>query len=177
MPYMSDEQVLANDPRLKYIPLSTRNKWKNNVRVATATGEMRADFRKFCEKNLAIVGAMSRAGVGLLAGTDTTSAPYCFPGFGLHDELALLVQAGLSPMQALQTATYNPAKCLGKLDSMGTVERGKFADLILLDANPLQDIRNTQKIAAVVVGGKIFDKTALQMMLAQVETAAKKKKK
>ena len=72
-------------------------------------------------------------------------------------------------MEALQTATYNPAKCLGKLGSMGTVERGKVADLVLLDANPLQDISNTQRIAAVVVGGKIFDKTTLQKMLAQVE--------
>jgi imidazolonepropionase-like amidohydrolase len=103
--------------------------------------------------------------------------PYCFPGFGLHDELALFVRAGLSPMEALQAATYNPAKCLGKLDSMGTVERGKVADLVLLEANPLEDISNTQKIAAVVVGGEIFDKTALRKMLAQVEAAAKKSKK
>jgi len=71
----------------------------------------------------------------------------------------------------LQTATYNPAKFLGKLDSMGTIEQGKIADLVLLDANPLQDIRNTKRIAAVVVGGKIFDKTALQKMLAQSETS------
>jgi imidazolonepropionase-like amidohydrolase len=168
-----DEEDLVNDPRLKYMPLFNKDSWnpKNNVRVALATGERRADFKKVCEKNLAIVGAMGRAGVGLLAGTDTTAMAYCFPGFGLHDELAVFVQAGLSPMQALQTATYNAAKCLGKLDSMGTVERGKVADLVLLDANPLQDISNTKKIAAVVVGGKIFDKTALQKMLAQVEAA------
>jgi len=168
-----DEEDLANDPRLKYMPLSTKDSWnpKNNVSVALATGEGQADLRKLCEKHLAIVGAMRRAGVGLLAGTDTTPTAYCFPGFGLHDELALFVQAGLSPMQALQTATYNPAKCLGKLDSMGTVERGKVADLVLLDADPLQDISNTKRIAAVVVGGKIFDKTALRKMLAQVEAA------
>jgi ankyrin repeat protein len=168
-----DEEDLVNDPRLKHMPLSTKDSWnpKNDVRVAWATGGGRADFRKLCEKHLAIVGAMSRAGVGLLAGSDTTAMAYCFPGFGLHDELALFVQAGLSPMQALQTATYNPAKCLGKLDSMGTVERGKVADLVLLDADPLQDMRNTQEIAAVVVDGKIFDKTALQKMLAQVEDA------
>ena len=172
-----DEQDLANDPRLKYMPLSSKDGWKNDVYVAWATGEGRADNKKLCEKHLAIVDAMRRAGVGLLAGTDTTGVAYCFPGFGLHDELELLVQAGLSPMQALQTATYNPAKCLGKLDSMGTVERGKVADLVLLDSNPLQDISNTRRIVAVVVGGKIFDKTALQKMLAQVEAAAKKNKK
>jgi imidazolonepropionase-like amidohydrolase len=99
------------------------------------------------------------------------------PGLDLQDELAVFVQAGLSPLEALQTATYNPAKCLGKLDSMGTVERGKVADLVLLDADPLQDIRNTQRIAAVVVGGKIHQKAALQKMLAQIEAMAKKSKK
>lgn len=169
-----DGEDLANDPRLKYMPLWTRDSWnpKNNDFFAFATGEGRADFRKLCEKNLAIVGLMRRAGVGLLAGTDTTGmalSPYDFPGFGLHDELVLFTQAGLSPMEALQTATYNAAKFLGKLDSMGTVERGKIADLVLLDANPLQDINNTQKIAAVVAGGRIFHRAALQKMLAQVE--------
>jgi imidazolonepropionase-like amidohydrolase len=171
-----DEEDLVNDPRLKYMPLSTRDSWKDDVYVAWAIGEGQADHKKLCEKRLAIVSAMNRAGVGLLAGTDTTGATYCFPGFGLHDELAVFVQAGLSPLEALQTATYNPAKCLGKLDSMGTIEQGKVADLVLLDADPLQDIRNTQKIAAVVVGGKIFDKTALHEMLAQVEAIAKKSK-
>ena len=169
-----DGEDFTNDPRLKYMPLSTRDSWnpKNNDIFAFATGEGRADFRKLCEKDLAIVGEMRRAGVGLLAGTDTTGmvlSPYVFPGFGLHDELVLFVQAGLSPMEALQTATYNPAKFLGKLDSMGTVEQGKIADLVLLDANPLQDINNTQKIAAVVAGGRIFHRAALQKMLAQVE--------
>jgi predicted amidohydrolase YtcJ len=67
-------------------------------------------------------------------------------GFSLHDELALFVQAGLTPGEALKTATYNPAKFLGMLDQLGTVEKGKLADLVLLDANPLEDIHNTQKI-------------------------------
>ena len=80
-----------------------------------------------------------------MAGTDV-SVIRLFPGFSLHDELALLVQAGLSPGAALKTATYNPAKFLGMLDRLGTVEKGKLADLILLDANPLEDIRNTRKI-------------------------------
>lgn len=171
-----DEEDFSEDPRLKYIPLSTGDRWKNQVRVALATGEARANLKKVFEKNLAIVGAMGRAGVGILAGTDTP-VPCCFPGFVLHDELALFVQAGLSPMEVLQTATRNPAKFFGKLDSMGTIEQGKIADLVLLEANPLQDISNTQKIAAVVVGGKIYQKAALQKMLAQIEAAAKKGKK
>jgi ankyrin repeat protein len=138
--------------------------------VAAVTGESRADCKKCFQKGLEVVGAMRLAGVKLLAGTDT-AMPYCFPGFGLHDELALLVQAGLSPMEALRTATYNPAEFLGRLDSLGTIEQGKIADLVLLEANPLQDITNTQKIAAVVFGGKIFEKRLLQKMFAQIEAS------
>jgi len=173
-----DEKDLANDPRLKYMPLSLRDSWntKKNAMVALATGIGRADCKKLVQNKVDIVGAMGRAGVGLLAGTDTAS-PYCFPGFGLHDELALFVQGGLSPMEALQAATYNPGKFFDKLDSMGTVEQDRIADLVLLEANPLEDISNTQKISAVVVGGKMFDKTALQKMLTQVEATAKKEKK
>jgi imidazolonepropionase-like amidohydrolase len=120
---------------------------------------------------------MHRAGVGILAGTDAailagTYAPMI--GFDLHDELMLLVRAGLTPMEALQAATLNPAKFLGKLHDQGTVEKGKLADLVLLDANPLQDISNTQKISAVVVGGKLIAKSELQEMLAKVEAAANK---
>jgi 6-phospho 3-hexuloisomerase len=165
-----DTGELASDPRLKYMPPSIKHSWnpKNNAMVALATGDGRADCKKLVQNKVDIVGAMGRAGVGLLAGTDAPS-PYCFPGFGLHDELALFVQGGLSPMEALQAATYNPAKFFDKLDSIGTIERGKIADLVLLEANPLEDIGNTQKIAAVVVGGKIYDKTALGKMLAQLE--------
>jgi imidazolonepropionase-like amidohydrolase len=163
------EHGSGNDPRLKYIPPWTRHQWKNDVLVAAATGEGRANLKRFCEKQLAIVGAMRNAGVGLLAGTDSYT-----PGFGLQGELALFVQAGLSPMEALQTATYNPAEFFGKLDSMGTIEQGKVADLVLLDANPLQDISNTQRVAAVVVGGKIYQKADLQKMLARVEAISKK---
>lgn len=78
-----------------------------------------------------IVGAMHRAGVKFLAGTDTPN-PYVFPGFSLHDELALLVKAGFTPMEALQAATRNPAEYLGRLDSLGTIEESKIADLVLL---------------------------------------------
>ncbi len=107
-----------------------------------------------------------------MAGTDTID-PYIFPGFSLHDELALFVEAGFTPMEALQTATCNPAKFLGEFDDFGTVEKGKIADLILLDANPLDDIRNTQEIAGVVLGGKYLPRSELDNMLAQVEAAAR----
>jgi len=167
-----EKEDLANDPRLKYMPLSIKDYWnpKSNGMIALATGDGRADCRRLVQKKIDNVGAMGRAGVGLLAGTDTP-LPYCFPGFGLHDELALFVRGGLSPMEALKAATYNPAKFFDSLDSMGTIEPGKIADLVLLEDNPLENISNTQKIAGVVSGGRFFDKTALQKMLAQVEAA------
>ena len=90
---------------------------------------------------------MHKAGVGFLAGTDEAN-PYCFPGFSLHDELAHLVEAGLTPLESLQAATINPARYLGKEPSQGTLAVGKDADLILLDADPLADIHNTTKIRA-----------------------------
>jgi len=171
-----DDTNLTRDSRLKYMPLRIRAMWdpKNDFRFKERTAEDFALAKKIFQKQLEIAGRMHRAGVPLLAGTDVLN-PYCFPGFSLHDELGLLVQAGLTPMEALQTATRNPAEYLGALDSLGTVENGKIADLVLLDANPLEDIGNTKKIAAVVVGGKLLDKTRLEEMLAQVEKIANKK--
>lgn len=105
-------------------------------------------------KRLALVGAMHRAGVVLLAGTDAPlrNSP---PGFGLHEELALLVRAGLSPFAALRAATLAPADWFGMQDSLGTVAPGKLADLVLLDANPLSDIRNLRRIRAVLLQGRV----------------------
>jgi imidazolonepropionase-like amidohydrolase len=117
---------------------------------------------------------MRRAGVEFLAGTDVFN-PYCFPGFSLHDELVLLVSAGLNQMEALQAATLNPARFFGKEKELGTIEEGKIADLVLLEANPLVDISNTQKINAVIVRGKLIPKSEVQQMLARVEAAAKRK--
>lgn len=169
--FRSKEEV-ANDPRLKYVPSWRVDRW-SQVAIEIEKEKLLAILKSNRQKSLDIVGAMNRAGVKLLAGTDH-GMPYNIVGFSLHDELALFVRAGLSPLEALRTATYNPAKFFGMLDSMGTIEQGKVADLVLLEANPLEDIRNTQKIAAVVIGGKILRKAELQDILAQVEAAAKK---
>ncbi len=120
-----------------------------------------------------MVGAMHRAGVLFLAGTDTAPGVYIMPGFSLHDELANFVEAGFTPMESLQTATSNPAKFLGMESSYGSVETGKIADLVLLAANPLEDIRNTRKITAVIANGRLFNRAALDRILKQVESAAK----
>ena len=116
---------------------------------------------------------MHESGVDFLAGTDTPN-PYIVPGFSLHDELELLVQAGFTSMEALQTATIKPAEFMGIGDSLGTVEPRKIADLVLLDANPLEDIRNTRKIADVVMDGHYLSKQNLDKLLEQTEVIASK---
>lgn len=124
--------------------------------------------RELMQRILGYVGELRQAGIPLLAGTDAPIS-HVYPGFTLHDELALFVEAGLTPLEALQTATLNPAKFSGQVDSLGTVEAGKIADLLLLEANPLEDIRNTAKIAGVVVGGRFLPEESLQAMLAELE--------
>ncbi|HEV8130227.1 MAG TPA: amidohydrolase family protein [Acidobacteriota bacterium] len=108
-------------------------------------------------KELEVVNAMRRAHVKVMAGTD---GPLDSAASALSEELALFVQAGFTPMEALQTATRNPAEFLGKLDRLGTVERGKIADLLLLDANPLEEIGNTKKIAVVFIAGRAIPKSS-----------------
>jgi imidazolonepropionase-like amidohydrolase len=89
------------------------------------------------------------------------------PGFCLHDELEWLTKAGFSPLEALQTATINPARFLGREASQGTVEVGKRADLVMLDEDPLVDIRNTTGITAVIIRGKLVTKPTLDLMIAK----------
>jgi len=163
--YLGDESF-RRDGRLRYIPRLLQQRW--NFRVANHDS---AVTKRVLQKQLEIVGAMQRAGVPILAGTDTGN-PFCFPGFSLHEELALLVIAGLTPVEALRSATLNPAKFFGLDQTLGTIEQGKIADLVLLDANPLLDIRNTQKINAVVSNGRLFDRKALDKMLGEAEVAA-----
>jgi hypothetical protein len=164
---------LAHDPRRKYIPRQFLTNWENGARdrdkgATAAELELR---RGLLEKSIQIVGKMHSAGLRIMTGTDT-AAPYVFPGSGLHEELALLVEAGLTPMHALQAATRNPAEFLGRLQTQGTIEPGKFADLVLLDANPLADIHNTQKIRAVLLRGNFLDRNALDGILAKEEKFA-----
>ena len=113
-----------------------------------------------------------RLGVLFLAGTDV-SAAYTYPGFSLHDELALFVEAGFTPLEALRTATVNPARFFGMTNSMGSIEVGKTGDLVVLDANPLADISNTKRIFAVIVGGTLLKRSDLNSLLQKAEAAAK----
>lgn len=170
-----NDSSFASDPRLKYVKPSWKTRWlRMTTEAETWSADEAAKRKETIRKEDALVGEMQRAGVGLLAGTDDAN-PYVFPGFSLHDELVLLVKAGLTPMEALQTATSNPAKFLGLLSSLGTVERGKLADLVLLDANPLENISNTKKIAAVITNGRYLQRASLDRMLADVAAATNRK--
>jgi imidazolonepropionase-like amidohydrolase len=167
----------VKDSRAKYVPAY----WKD-VTWKRFTDQVMHEFntddlptrRRFVEKELQVVNQMHDAGIPFLAGTDTPPGVYIFPGFSLHEELQRFVAAGFTRLDALQTATVNPAKFLGRENDLGTVEKGKLADLVLLDANPLDDIRNTQKIAGVVANGRYFSRADLDKLLDGIQEAAKK---
>jgi imidazolonepropionase-like amidohydrolase len=166
---------VSNDPDAKYAPKFWREKsWPRFT--ASIIKDLDTDplpvREKFVQHELDIVKRLQKAGVPFLAGTDTAAGVDVLPGFSLHRELERFVAAGFTPMEALQTATINPAKFLNKLGDFGTVEKGKVADLVLLNANPLDDIRNTQKIEAVIVNGRYISRANLDSMLSAVETYA-----
>jgi Imidazolonepropionase and related amidohydrolases len=156
---------LVKDPRLKYIPAGIRKTWDDPRQDRDQSSPEALDYAKrYFEKHVQLVGMMKRNGVDLLAGTDTGD-PYVLPGFALHDELALLVRAGLTPLEALQTATRNPARFFGIEAKNGTIQTGKVADLVLLSANPLADIHNTSRIEAVVLRGRLLPRGKLDELL------------
>lgn len=172
-----DEISKEDDPRLKYIPAAQREWWNPERGMLTRyrTPAYVAFRKRQFEKTLQQIPVAHRAGVQFLAGTDTT-LPFVYPGFSLHDELALFVQAGLTPLEALQTATIHPARFLGLERSAGTVQPGKVANLVLLDANPLEDIHNTSRIWGVVIRGRLLSRSDLDVLLQAAETAARQAK-
>ncbi len=166
-----DERDMGSDSRLKYVPASVRKEWDPaKLRERTSPEELMA-LKVEAARDLELVKAMHSVGVLFMAGSDGPD-PYVFPGFSLHDELDWLVKSGFTPLQALQSATFNPALFLARVDKYGLVEQGRVADLVLLDANPLDDIGNTRKIFGVVAGGKYYARRALDTMLQQVEMLA-----
>lgn len=148
------------DPRSKYVPTDVQKQWAEVIRaMSPEQAELLAAINSTTP---GMVTKLNDAGVPMLAGTDSSYEMNNFIyGVSLHDELELLVKSGLTPLQALQTATLNPAKYLEREQELGTVEKGKLADLVLLDKNPLEDIRNTTSISAVVLDGKLMERQTL----------------
>jgi hypothetical protein len=173
--WLVDVTDISQDPNLKYAPLSWQQRsWPQFTKgiLADLDTDPVADRRRFVHKELEVIRAMRDAHVPLMAGTDTAAGVDVLPGFSLHTELEYLVEAGLSPMEALQTATRNPAEFLGLLSETGTVEENKTANLVLLDANPLEDIRNTRKIRAVFLNGRLLTRQDLDQVLERISAFA-----
>jgi len=182
-----DQTNFAADTRAKYAPDSWKNgawkRFREEIMQGYASDACSGPCRRrdtletrkqFLQTELDVVHLLQKAGVPFLAGTDTPPGVYIFPGFSLHEELQRFVAAGFTPLEALQTATINPARFFGMEDQLGTVEPGKLADLVLLTANPLADIANTQKISSVIVNGRYFHRSELDKMLARVEASARR---
>ncbi len=155
-------------PTLQYVHPLLQSKWLTSNNYSTGTNPERvAYFEKLTKFHVLLVKAFKDAGVPMVAGTDAGTSGVVW-GFSLLDELELLVTAGLTPEETLTSATRLPATWLGIDDKIGTVEVGKYADLILLDANPLDDIKNTRKISGVFVNGRWVAKQKIDKMLADL---------
>jgi imidazolonepropionase-like amidohydrolase len=155
----------SNDNVLTIAPASLRQKSSlANEATSRQPGEL--------DRDLDLVREMRRTGVQFLAGTNGPSVG-SFPGTSLHRELELLVACGFTPFQALQAATFNPALYMAKLDKYGVIERGHIADMVLLDENPLEDIRNTNKVAAVILRGVYVSRTELNGRLTRAQDELK----
>ena len=156
----------SSSPRMRYVAAS------NKKSIPPTSAEELQGFKEMFAEFIEVVRLMHRSGVTLVTGSDVAGPR--IPGFTLQDELTLLVECGLTPLEALQAATANPSKVVNRFSDLGSIETGKIADLVLLDANPLDDIHNTQKIAAVMIGGRLFNRADLDALLRQGEELAAK---
>ncbi|MFN8583349.1 MAG: amidohydrolase family protein [Gemmatimonadaceae bacterium] len=172
---MVDVIDFTADPDLAFTPRSWVTKKYPSMRTAIAES-MDADSlavrRRFVERELDIVRKLHRASVPLLAGTDTPAGVDVTPGISLHLELQRFVAAGLTPLEALQMATINPARFLNKTNDFGSVAAGRLADLVILRANPLTDIANTRAIAGVVADGRYWAEDDLVALRERVKKVA-----
>jgi len=134
-----------------------------NEEIYRIPPELKKDAHEGYKKRKRFVGMCAQAGVQILAGTDGPGLGTLLPGFGLHHELELLVEAGLTTLQAIQAATLLAARALNQEKEIGSVETGKFADLLILDANPFEKISNSRQIHLVLKDGRIFDPTKMKV--------------
>jgi hypothetical protein len=160
--------VLQQRPEMRYVSRETRSKWAEVKRsMLEETGSTAESMAKTMDIRRKLIKALHQAGAGLLLGSDAPQI-YNVPGFATHRELESLVGARLTPYQALETGTRNVAAFFGTLATTGTIEVGKRADLILLDGNPLSDIRNTAKQSGVMVRGRWLSRAEIDTRLAAI---------
>ncbi len=168
-----DDSTLMEDPRLAYTPAFMKRMWnpKFDFRFASRGPAFYRASKKQYLFQQALLGKFAADGVKILAGTDYSN-PYCYPGFSLHDELALLVDGGLTPLQALQAATINPAVFMKKEAHFGTVQKAKQASLVLLKENPLLNIKHTTSISGVFLRGKYYGLEGIKDLLEEAKRQA-----
>ncbi|WP_353778639.1 amidohydrolase family protein [Winogradskyella sp. 3972H.M.0a.05] len=164
------DSIFKHDPRLKYIPKEEQEYWFGDITedgapsYLVASKESSEVEKVFFELTMSYLKPMLDNGSKFLAGTDTSN-PNIYPGFTLHDELALFVKAGFTELEALQTATLNPAIYVEREDELGTIEEGKTANILILDKNPMKNIENTLTISGLVQRGQYLSKTELNKLL------------
>lgn len=165
------DSVFTSDPRISYLPNYMTEDWK--PRRTMGSQRMMpslALMQQLYQNDFQILTILIESKAQIIAGTDYPN-PWAFPGFSMHDELEIYVQAGMTPLQALQTATLNPAKVMNN-DRIGSVEKGRLASLVLLNSNPLDDINAIREIESVVLRGKVFDRSALDEILQEAKNRA-----
>lgn len=159
--YQFDADSLQKMPELQYVSKSTKKNWYNSRKAGIVD-------TNYIARELQNLIFLHDKGVSILAGTDALNS-YVVHGFSLHDELEWYVKAGMTTLEALQTAIINPARFLHMEKEIGTVEKSKIADLLILNANPLENIKNTRTIEAVITNGKLLTRYDLDEMLLKVK--------
>ena len=160
MIYLNDLEEVHKHPDLARVPLRMLRYWESYRDRSGLKPSTRESRRREILKYQELTGMLHRFGVPILAGTDTPE-PYVVPGVSLHQELQMLVESGLSPSEAIKSATVNNARILNQADNLGSIEVGKWADCVILTADPTQDIRNTRKIESVIRGGQVLKPAVL----------------
>jgi imidazolonepropionase-like amidohydrolase len=164
------ENWKTDDPLLAFVPPAMAKDWRDSFDDAEM--KQRAGWLgRQASNDWKLTGELHKAGVPLLVGSDSLD-PFVFPGDSFHHELAELVRAGFAPMEAIQAATRGAARFLGREKDFGTVETGRAADLVLLSADPVENIANTRKIWAVIRNGGYYDRASLDTLLARAKEAA-----
>lgn len=153
----------AKDPNNRFLPREIADEWagRQTPEIYKVPIELRAAAIAGFKKRQQFVGMLSRAGVQIIAGTDGPGFGKLLPGFGLQHELELLVESGLKPIEAIRAATITAARALKRDKELGSIEVGKFADLVILNADPLTDIGNAKKIHLIMKGGQTYEPAAL----------------
>jgi imidazolonepropionase-like amidohydrolase len=161
-------EVLARRPEMRFVPAATLAEWaQEKSSILSETGSSAESARRTLEVRRKLIRALHAGGAGIVLGSDAPQI-YNVPGYSIHRELEAMVAAGLTPYQALETGTRNVALYFGTLGETGTIEAGKRADLVLLEGNPLSDIRNTTRRAGVMLRGRWLPQAVIDTRLAAI---------